>query len=67
MPRVVDQSRLGALGGGDCRDAGDDAGPHAGEHVTERREGACFGVCEGVLDRVVGEEADTVFGDGADD
>lgn len=67
MPRVVDQGRFDALGGGDCHDAGDDASAHAGEHVTERREGACFGVCEGVIDRVVGEEADTVFGDGADD
>lgn len=66
-PGVVDQGRFDALGWRDGEDTGDDAGAHAGEHVAEGRQGACFGVLEGGFDQVEGEEADAIFGDGADD
>ena len=62
---VIDQRGLEAFGRGDGEEGGDDAGGGAGEDVVEGGEGAGGGVGETGFDRVEGEEADGVFGDGA--
>ena len=65
--RVIDEGGLEALGGGDGDNAGDDAGGHAGGKGAEGGEGVSGWVGEEGVESVEGQEAEAVFGDGAEE